>query len=996
MARSLEARISQVIGEPDIKTVNPTMTPVNETSDIIPQTDKAEETAPDIVSSQIVANADTLSDVPPEPVVEGQQYASAKGIFNAVKKGAAKIEQAIGADEALRRSNLIPESKKILKVEGGFLVQQADDAEVQSILSTIPNYNGKSLNILKFGDTIGTDASEFFARIKEANPQFIEDARRGTIPMDDLLAAANDVGFGDLVQKFAMRKPGDSLPLAEDVAAGIIGMKNLHMEIKTLHEAALKSGDPADHRKLLEAMALAREYTKGISGVVSETGRTLGVVGNLAKEKSLDLTQLSQETDMVFRRFQATDDIKVFDQYWGMLQTDEQKTAFLRGSWWDKLKSGAGKTYDIVQEGYINALLSSPVTHVVNIFGNAAFGTWTTAERYTAAGIGYIKSFAGMTNTERLTFSEANAYAYGGISAFQDALRIAGASFVRGEPMTGSLEGKIELSRKKALTAENLGLSTDSTVGLGIELLGTIQRMPGRFLIAEDEFFKTYNYRAQLRALSQREADQAYFAAIDSGKTKDDAKVIAEKTFSDFMSNPPEKLMDEAMDYAKNLTFQSDLPGKLKIAEKFASLPILKFFVPFFRTPANITIETFKRTPLNPSLYKDMFEGGAKGDLAMARFGLGSAAMATFGSIAYGLDRPDLFITGKPDNDRAKNERDARLGIQPYSIVFKNEDGSYKSVSYSRVEPLSSLLAISADYAKFAKETDFDNMDNWQFVEEVAMTGGLAMAEYMKQQSFVEGMAEIASVFEEFKRTDDRTVIEKFIEKASQGVSGAVITSAPGFGSLTANFERVMDPRASETYIPSSVSKSNPVQDGFYRALDKAMSRVPGVSGMVAPDLNIWGETRMQGTGSSLDLINPIKIMQGKYNDVDMELRRLDIGLDLPNRSIARGVPLNSEQYNRLISMANVMDSNMNLPGDKNYDENSTMLNFLKDQIKTKDYKSMSASDQSKFIKSIYQGYYDNAKKMFMVEESAINEDFRNTLKASQPRKAGALGIGME
>jgi len=996
MARSLESRISQVIGEPDIKTTGMAMTPIGDSLVSIPQENNAPDTVPDAISSEVTANAETLTDVQPEPVVEGDQYASAKGIFNAVKKGAAKIEQAIGADEALRRSNLIPESKKILQVEGGFLVQQASDEEVKAILSTIPNYNGKSLNILKFGDTIGTDASEFFARVKEANPQFIEDARRGTIPMDELLSAAQDVGFDDLVKKFALRKPGDSLPLAEDVAAGIIGMRNLHMEIKNLHDIASKSGDQKDHRKLLEAMALAREYTKGISGVVSESGRTLGVVGNLAKEKSLDLTQLSQETELVFRRFQSTDDIKVFDQYWGMLQTDQQKTAFVRGSWWDKLKNGVGTTYDIIQEGYINALLSSPVTHVVNVFGNAAFGTWTTAERYTAAGIGYIKTLGGLTGAERLTFSEANAYAYGGISAFQDALKIAGASFVRGEPMTGSLEGKIELSRKKALTAENLGLSTDTTIGLGVELLGTIQRLPGRFLIAEDEFFKTFNYRAQLRALSQREADQAYFSAIDSGKSPNDAKAIAEKTFSDFISNPPEKLMDEAMDYSKNLTFQSDLPQMLQKAEKFTSMPVMKFFVPFFRTPTNITIETFKRTPLNPSLYKDMFEGGAKGDLAMARFGLGSAAMATFGSIAYGLDKPDFFITGGPDNDRSKNERDARLGIQPYSFVFKNEDGSYKSVSYSRMEPLSGLLAISADYAKFAKEADFDNMDNWQFVEEVAITGALSVAEYIKQQSFVENMSEFASVFEEYKRTDDRSILEKFIEKMSQGVTGAVITATPGFGSFTATLERVMDPTASETYIPSSVSKSNPVQDGYYRALDKAMSRIPGVSGMVAPDLNIWGETRMQGTGSSLDMINPIKIISGKYNDVDAELRRLDIGLDLPNRSIARGVPLNSEQYNRLISLANTMDSNMNLPGDKNYDPETTMLNYLKSEIKTKEYKEMSAANQAKQIKSDFQNYYKNAAKILMIEESAVNEDFRNALKSSQPRKAGMLGIGAE
>ena len=39
------------------------------------------------------------------------------------------------------------------------------------------------------------------------------------------------------------------------------------------------------------------------------------------------------------------------------------------------------KTWDVAMENYINALLSSPTTHMVNIAGNASFQALSLAER---------------------------------------------------------------------------------------------------------------------------------------------------------------------------------------------------------------------------------------------------------------------------------------------------------------------------------------------------------------------------------------------------------------------------------------------------------------------------------------------------------------------------------------------------------------------------------------------------------------------------------------
>jgi len=898
----------------------------------------------------------------------------------------------MGAEEALRRSQIAPKIENITPVEGGLLVRTATDAENEEIIKVLPNYNGTGINLLRFGDTIGDNAADYFARVKEANPGPIDAARRGMITINDLIASAQDAGLNDLVQKFAMRKPGEPLPLAEDVVAGILGLKNLHINMRELVNTAKTTGTPEDSRKVLQALTLTRAYISGLSGVVSESGRTLGAVGGLAQKTGVSVTKAAEETDLLFRRFEETGDLKLFNEYLGFFETDAQRTAFVNGSWVDKLKKGTGKTYDIVQEGFINGLLSGPPTHMINIFGNTAFGTWQIGERYAAAGIGYMRTLGGYTGKERLTLSEANAFALGGLKAFQDGLKIAGASFVRNEPVTGGLGSKVELSRPKAFDAENLGVMPDTPLGLGINLLGTIQRMPGRFLMAEDEFFKVVNYRAELNALTIREGDKAYFASKEAGDSEDVARLKAANVSASFANNPPESLMADAMAHAKSSTFQTEMTGVLKVAENFVNLPVAKIVVPFFRTPTNISIEVLKRTPLNPNSYSAMLRSGPEADLALAKFGLGSAAMGTFAYMAYGADKPDFFITGKAAEERASKDRDARLGIQPYSFVFKNPDGSYESVSYARFEPLSALLAISADYAQFAKDTDFSDMGAFDTSRELATVGGLAIAQYMSSQPFVEGMADIANMIEEYKRTDDRDVVKLFLEKVIQGTTSTVITATPGFGSLSATAERVLYPSASETYVPSSVSSdANEIISGFYRALDRAKSRAPGLSQDVEPKLNIWGENVMQGKGSSLDLISPIKIISGKYNPVDAELRRLDIGLGSPPRNIVPNVPLTAKQYNQWIQIANTMDEAGNMPGDNGYNEGTTLLNSLSQLIKSEDYKSMPVKEQQLMIKNEYNGVYRRAREMIIFELNLTSPEFRDRLKAAKPKMSELL-----
>lgn len=999
MARTVEQTTEELIASKRdlLGGVTPPMgdvgNPVKELTEFVDQPEPPVQVAVEDAQSVDALSTVTMTDVIPES--EGspnQQYASAKNavgkVLNAVQDKVRKIERS--GEEAVRRQAIVPEAPAISKVEGGYLVKALDPQEVDDIKNAIPGYDGTSINFLRFDKTIGVDGAQFFNDVKNANKDMIKAARRGTISIQDLIASADAIGMGDLVAKFAMRQPGQPLPLAEDVVAGILSMKNIQSEVARLGQKAAQSGTDEDNRKVLELMGLARQLVQGISGVVSESGRTLGAVGNLASETGVSLTKQSQDIELIMRRFEATGDVRIVNDFFGKLETADQKTAFLRGNWWDKLKGGTGKAYDIVLEGYINALLSGPQTHIVNIASNSLFGAWNIGERYAAAGIGWMRTLGGYTGAERYTLAEANAYAFGNIEAFKDALKISASSFIKDAPLTGGAT-KLEIERTKALSAENLGINPENPIGKAVDFLGTVNRLPGRFLIAEDEFFKTVAYRASLNEGAMREAQAVYFRALENGATKADAQRQSTQAFADFVANPPSALQADAMDAAKRMTFQQELPDFLKKAETVANFPLLKFEIPFFRTPANLTIETLRRTPLNPDAYAELTkallnQGTRESDLVLARFGMGSAAMGTFGSIAYGLDKPGFFITGSPPKDFEQRQRDERLGIRPFSFVQQQPDGSYRSVSYARFDPISGLLAMSADYARFTKEVEWTD-DNLENIYTAAISSVLPIMKYMGEQPMLQGISDITKLIDQFKKEDDFDRFERGIELLVSGVTTGAIMTTPGFGSFTATIERATDPRATETFVPSIVAE-NPVARGFYIAIDRAMARTPLGSGEATPKLSIWGDVVTTGEGGLAEALRPVRVGMGKANAVDEELRRLDIGLLPPKRDMGIGVPINSEQYNSWIIMANTMDASGNMPGDPGYTRGETLLEQLTELVGSESYKDASAQKQEEKIRRIYNGMYNRAKKM-LAEELYISEpSFRKRLEVEDPTLA--------
>ena len=159
--------------------------------------------------------------------------------------------------------------------------------------------------------------------------------------------------------------------------------------------------------------------------------------------------------------------------------------------------AGKGTTPQAVHEYLINALLSSPSTHIVNSGSNASVLAQQIYERCTAAQISALRAAGGGVEP-----GEAAAMFHAVIASLRDAPRLGWQSLRSGVP--ADQLGKVE-AREGAIAARTFGLG-DGALGRAVDFLGTALRLPSRLLMSEDQVFKALNRRAELHAQAVRPA----------------------------------------------------------------------------------------------------------------------------------------------------------------------------------------------------------------------------------------------------------------------------------------------------------------------------------------------------------------------------------------------------------------------------------------------------------------------------------------------------------
>ena len=524
--------------------------------------------------------------------------------------------------------------------------------------------------------------------------------------------------------------------------------------------------------------------------------------------------------------------------------------------------------------------------------------------------------------------------------------------------MLSKIENQRGLQESMGETLQRVtGQGPETWLGKGLDYYGTAITMPGRALMTQDEFFKGVFYRMEMNAQVTRRSKAVYREALDAGLSESDAAAKALLEAESLLANPPADLDEIAMNFAQKGTFTAELPPALASLQEVFNHPALKVVVPFFKTPANIGLQVLERTPFAPlssQWREEVAKGGIYRDMALAKVTMGSAILATFGAAAS-----EGVITGRGPARKADREAAMRDGWMPYSIKVGDQ-----WVSYQGMEPISALLAIAADYAEYARhEPDAGK------VEQVFLGATYGLYEYLKEQPYLQGVADVARLIGTNQQGDIDG--KKIVDGLVKQFGGFVIGGSPAgaYSSLLAGIERLSDPTNRDTRaspdLPMGVR-------GFVEAFNRYKSRLPYFNQDLPEQLNLWGDPVLSGQGKPYEMVLPTRVSPVQFSEVDDALVRLGSPVGMPERKID-GVELDAAQYNRLLTIYG-----------KELPSKQEILNVMR----TPGFDLLNLDDQQKTVQRVHSRFIDIARKTLISEDPALQAKIG---EMSEARKAQGL-----
>lgn len=772
------------------------------------------------------------------------------------------------------------------------------------------------------------DVMQLIDDVSLQQEHFIKE-RRGTVTHEQTLKEAEQYTIDDLLG----RKPSDAFNAAQITSARQILVES-GSRIKQASEAILEGqASEADMLAFRQMVAQHSAIQAQVSGMTAEAGRALNAFRIKAEGGQVRASQLKE----ALRQQGGADAVEKLAKLFADADTPDDIAKVARDI-------GHATTGDMVIEYWINGLLSSPATHVVNVVSNSMVGLWQVPERLMAAGISKA-----MRSEDGVKAGEASAQLYGMINGFRDGLRLGGKALIEGEPSDTLM--KIEQQQYNAITAENvantswgkmIGVNPQSVADGGIaaravDLLGEGIRIPGRFLGAEDEFFKAIGYRMELNAL-------AYRKAVGEGLKGNDLAVRINQIIND----PPEDIHLGAVDASRYQTFTKELGETGQAMQRVANTnPAVKLLVPFLRTPTNIIKYIGERTPLgvmSRNVRAEIAAGGARRDLALSKMAMGSMVMSVGALLAA-----EGTVTGGGPSESGVRAAMKRQGWQPYSL--KVGDTYY---AFNRLDPLGMFLGLSADAVEVMKYAETDEER-----EQVATAVTMAVAKNLTSKTYLSGISDFLHVMD-----DPDRYLEGYIKR--QAASFTPMTS------LVANIEREFDPTVRATYS----------------IMDQIKSRTPTLSKELPPRRNLWGEPIVLQGGLGWDFISPIYSSKIEPDVVDMAIVDNEIDVRMPRKYLGQGkfrVELSPIQYDRYVQLAGSEAKEPSTGyGLKEYLEKEVLGHeFYREGTEGPD------GSRAMMIKSAVTAFRDLAKAKLIQEFPELEVE----LEHKQRMKASAMGV---
>lgn len=560
---------------------------------------------------------------------------------------------------------------------------------------------------------------------------------------------------------------------------------------------------------------------------------------------------------------------------------------------------------DMGTEYFMNSILSGPKTHVVNLIS----GLMTSVYRPLELSVGSaLRGNLGQAQTHLRELGSL-------MHSFSEGGRIARKVFQTGDGVLTASTGKMEVH------SNAIEFDSDSLGARAGNVFGRFVRTPSRALQAMDEWVKQANYRAVAhsnfydKAMAQgldslQTADfitksmdkliwkgQAYssnslFArgveeatkSLPEGTSKADiyrsARNFLHENYDRNEFSGFSALSKEALERSEEVTFTKRL-GQERLVERGGyhlqqavnDLPVLRFFTPFVRTPANIIQWALDRTVNVPLGFgevafrrltkstddawshfaKEMFSQDPKVKADVT--GRISSAVAGSG-IAFALAHGDTISGAGPNNPHERKLLEQE-GWRPYSI--KLGDGW---ASYRRFDPFASILGTVADIVDYTKFTETSEHEN--FVHQYAMGVIGALTKNFTEKSYMTGFENFLGIMSD---------PEQNLASWSEKMAGTMVPFSSGMSQLK-----------------FAVGNDDIIRD-TNGLLDAMVNKVPGLSKTLPPMRNILGEPIQRTSAAGSDTIGrfmdawlPIEYSKVSDSVVDIELAKARHGFTPPRK----------------------------------------------------------------------------------------------------------------
>ena len=616
------------------------------------------------------------------------------------------------------------------------------------------------------------------------------------------------------------------------------------------------------------------------------------------------------------------------------------------------LQTAREKGWNGLLEFYRGMLLANVKTHVTNTLSGLIETLITPTGRYVGAVLGgdretrleVAAQFAGMVHA----FKPAAIWALKSVAEERNIL----------DPLMTKADGLMAPSGHSiAMKQIDVNKSLWHPMNWGtvaVNSVGKVSRGSLRLLGGEDEFWKQLNYRSKAYAKIIRNMPEQMSSA---NKIQRDAYINKElgKYFDNLGMATDKKLLQ----YAREITFTEELmPGGLAsgISSIAKRAPVVQLFLPFIRTPSNIMIRGWQRTPLLNRLNKkhqQMINSGDPQLIAQARGNTAMGAMmymATLGCIMDGR------VTGAGPSDPDRNKLWRQAGTQPYSIRMGD-----KWVSYNRLDPIMlPFVFVTSMY-----ESAYLYSDHPDELGEGAINATMAFAHAFTDRTYLQGMKQVFELFQAASN-EDGTRVAKAGQKMALSFVPAIINQTHDVGKEIGLFKGAEGFREALNFQERFQRKIEPFSQ--YNAIKHNwLTGEPVVS------------PAGYNTGIPVESRGPDKYLQ--------ELVRMNKSIDPPDTKIGN-VELTGQQYADL----NKYIGQVRLGG-------RTLQETLREYMRRDDYafdpnrryNPMYDNWRVKGVTKIIRKYKNAGKKILMLR----NKDLMNKIQEDRIDKARVL-MGMD